>query len=140
MIEKMYLCLYFSCMKLKHYIKPIDVYISSHFDIIKHMLSMRIVHSRIGKWALTLTKYSLVYMTLEEMKGQVVSDFIVDHAMVETPQNYLELEPWRLYFNGSSHRNGTVIGILIIYPNKIPTKFKYKLDKVCSNNKAEYEA
>lgn len=45
LIEKMCLCLYFSCMKLKHYIKPIDVYVSSHFDIIKHMLSKPILHS-----------------------------------------------------------------------------------------------
>ena len=37
--EKLCLCLYFSCTKLKHYIKPFDVYVYSHFDIIKHMLS-----------------------------------------------------------------------------------------------------
>lgn len=45
LIEKMCMCLYFSCMKLKHYIKPIDVYVSSHIDIIKHMLSKPILHS-----------------------------------------------------------------------------------------------
>jgi len=37
--EKSCLGLYFSCTKLKHYIKPFDVYVYSHFDIIKHMLS-----------------------------------------------------------------------------------------------------
>src|ERR1044072_1611605 len=36
-IEKLCLCLYFSCSKLKYYIKPIDVYVYSHFDVIKHM-------------------------------------------------------------------------------------------------------
>lgn len=45
MIEKLCICLYFSCMKLKHYIKPVDVYVSSHFDVIKHMLSKPILHS-----------------------------------------------------------------------------------------------
>jgi hypothetical protein len=44
-IEKLCLCLYFSCMKLKQYIKLVDVYVSSHFDIIKHMLSKPILHS-----------------------------------------------------------------------------------------------
>ena len=58
-IEKLCLCLYFSCIKLKQYIKPIDVYVSSHFDIIKHMLSKPILHSRIGKRVLALTEYSL---------------------------------------------------------------------------------
>lgn len=37
LIENMCFCLYFSCMKLKHYINPINVYVSSHFDIIKHI-------------------------------------------------------------------------------------------------------
>lgn len=40
-------------MKLKHYIKLVDVYVSSHFDVIKHMLSKLILHSRIGKWVIT---------------------------------------------------------------------------------------
>jgi len=60
-IEKLCLCLYFSCTKLKQYIKPLDVYGYSHFDIIKQMLSKPILHSRIGKWALALTEYSLTY-------------------------------------------------------------------------------
>lgn len=55
LIEKLCLCLYFACMKLKQYIKPVDVYVSSHYDIIKHMLSKLILHSRIEKWALVLT-------------------------------------------------------------------------------------
>lgn len=74
------------------------------------------------------------------MKGKVVTDFIVDHAIVETPQNNVELEPWKLYFDGSIHKNGSSIGILIISPNKIPTKFKYRIDGSCSNNEAKYES
>ena len=68
-IEKLCLCLYFSCTKLKHYIKPVDVFVSSHCDVIKHMLSKPILHGRIGKWALALTKYSLTFMPLKAMKG-----------------------------------------------------------------------
>ena len=44
-IEKLCLCLYFSCTKLKYYIKPIDVYVYSHFDVIKHMHLKPIMHS-----------------------------------------------------------------------------------------------
>lgn len=49
LIEKLCLCLYFACMKLKQYIKLVDVYVSSHYNIVKHMLSKLILHSRIGK-------------------------------------------------------------------------------------------
>ncbi|WJX50210.1 hypothetical protein P8452_36545 [Trifolium repens] len=135
-IEKLCLCLYFSCMKLKHYIKPVDVFVYSHCDIIKHMLSKPILHSRIGKWALALTEYSLTYKPLKTVKGQIVADFIADHSALETPQNYVESQPWKLYFDGSKHKHGVGIGILIISP----TKFKYKINGFCSNNEAEYEA
>ena len=43
-------------------------------------------------------------MPLKAVKGQVVADFIVDHSIVEESLNYLELEPWKLYFDGSSHK------------------------------------
>jgi ribonuclease HI/probable phosphoglycerate mutase len=127
-------------MKLKHYIKPVDVFVYSHCDIIKHMLSKPILHSRIGKWALALTEYSLTYKPLKAVKGQIVADFIADHSALETPQNYVDSEPWKLYFDGSKHKHGVGIGILIISPSRIPTKFKYKINGFCSNNEAEYEA
>ena len=73
--EKLCLCLYFSCTKLKHYIKPFDVYVYSHFDIIKHMLSKPILHSRVGKWALALTEYSLTYQSLKSVKRPNCSRF-----------------------------------------------------------------
>ncbi|XP_045802475.1 uncharacterized protein LOC123896075 [Trifolium pratense] len=95
---------------------------------------------RIGRWALALSEYSLSYKPLKVIKGQIVADFIVDHSAIESPQNYVALEPWTLYFDGSKHQHGTGIGILIISPLKIPTKFKYKINGICSNNEAEYEA
>ncbi|KAK2402401.1 hypothetical protein QL285_051924 [Trifolium repens] len=92
-IEKLCLCLYFSCTKLKHYIKPVDVYVYSHFDIIKHMLLKPIFHSRIGKWALALTEYSLTYKPLRAVKGQIVADFLAEHSVSEAQIGSIEIEP-----------------------------------------------
>lgn len=103
------------------------------------MLSKPILHSRIGKWALALTDYSLTYMPLKEMKGQVVADFIADHTIVEISKNYMEMEPWELYFDDSSHKNGNGIGVLLISPDNLPIKFNYRIKGTCSNNEAEYE-
>lgn len=74
------------------------------------------------------------------MKRKVVVDFIVDHAVVEIPLNYLEREPWKLYFDGSSHKNGTGVWVLIISLNKVPTKFKVKIEGSCSNKEVKYGA
>ncbi|XP_050888416.1 uncharacterized protein LOC127093515 [Lathyrus oleraceus] len=113
-----------------YYIKPIDLYVSSYFDVIKYMLSKPIMHSRIGKWALALTEYSLAFMPLRAMKGQIVSDFIVDHAVVESPQLQVELKPWRLFFDGSTHKDGSGVGIMIISLDGIPTKLKYRIEDI----------
>ncbi|KAK2410415.1 hypothetical protein QL285_045778 [Trifolium repens] len=104
------------------------------------MLTKPILHSRIGKWALALTEYSLTYKPLKAVKGKIVAGFIVDHSLVEMPQEYVDIQPWILYFDGSKHKHGTGIGILIISPTKVPTKFKYKINGLCSNNEADYEA
>ncbi|XP_050878469.1 uncharacterized protein LOC127082272 [Lathyrus oleraceus] len=79
-------------------------------------------------------------MPLKAVKGQVVAGFIVDHSIDVAALNYVELGPWKLYFDGSSHKNGTGVGVVIISLNKIPTTFLYKVEGICSNNEAEYEA
>lgn len=54
---------------------------------------------------MALTEYSLTYMPLNDVKGQVVAYFIVKHSIVENSLKYLKLEPWKLYFDGSSHKD-----------------------------------
>jgi len=119
--EKLCLCLYFSCSKLKQYIKLVTDNVYSHCDVIKHMLSKPILHSRIGKWALALFEYSLTYQPLKAFKGWIVVDFIVDHSLVEATQSYVENQLWTLYFDGFSNKNGTRVGIFVISPLNIPT-------------------
>src|ERR1051325_11882082 len=60
--------------------------------------------------------------------------------MVGMPQNYVDLVPWKLYFDGSSHKNRAGIGGIIISPNGIPAEFKYAINDICTNNEAEYES
>jgi len=90
--KKLCLCLYFSCINLKQYIKPIDVYVYSYFDIIRHMLLKPILHNRVGKWALALKEYSFTYQRLKSMKDQIIADFIVDHSVVEKSLNFVDVD------------------------------------------------
>jgi len=57
------------------------------------MLSKPILHSRVEKWALALSKYSLTYHPLKVVKGQIVADVIADHSVVEAKQSYVKNQP-----------------------------------------------
>lgn len=132
------MCLYFSCTKLKHYIKLVYVY--SHFDVIKHILSKPILHSRIGKWALALIEYPLTYYPLKAIQEQIIANFIVDHSVVEAIEGYIGIRPWKLYFDGSRHKDGTGVKVFIILLEDMPTNFMFRIKGFCSNNETEYEA
>ncbi|KAL1353230.1 hypothetical protein AAHE18_06G223400 [Arachis hypogaea] len=142
-IEKLCLALYFSCLKLKYYLIPRNVYVISKFDVLKYMLSSPILHGRLGKWMLALTEFSLHFVPARAIKGQVLADFLVDHPCIDIDESLLSfigLVPWKLYFDGSCHKGGVGIGILIISPSGEPSKFLFELNYSCSNNEAEYEA
>ena len=142
-IEKLYLALYFSYLKLKYYLIPSEVYVISQTDVIKYTLSSPILHGRVGKWMLTLTEFSLHYVPTKSIEGQILANFLVDHLCVDIKENlvnFIELKPWKLFFDDSYHRKGVGVGILSESPNEEPTKFQFELDYQCSNNADEYEA
>ena len=113
-IEKLCLCLYFSCTKLRHYLLSAECTVVSKADVIKHMLSMPILNGRMGKWILALSEFDLRYESAKAVKGQVIADFITQHHKPSI--GYIELIPWTLFFDGSSCKQGGGIGIVIVSP------------------------
>jgi len=68
-IEKLCLCLYFSCIKLRHYLLSAECTIICKDDVVRYMLSMPIMSGRIGKWILALSKFDLRYESAKAVKG-----------------------------------------------------------------------
>ena len=114
-IETMCLCLYYSCTKLKYYMKSFNVQVLSHNNVIRFMLSKSILHSRIGKWILALTKFSLIFVPMKAIKGQIVVDFLADHSNIEILECFIGIKPCILYFDGSKDVGGSGIGV--VYSN-----------------------
>ncbi|MEI4861525.1 hypothetical protein Q8G41_28460, partial [Klebsiella pneumoniae] len=59
---------------------------------------------------------------------------------VNTIDAKADIKTWRLYFDGSKHKEGAGVGILIVSPEGVLSKFLFELKFPCSNNAAEYEA
>ena len=94
LIEKLCLASYFSCTKLKHYLIPCDVFIISQINVIKYMFSSPMLHNRVGKWMLALTEFWLHFILAKAIKGQVLTDFLVDHSRLEIKGvNLIETKP-----------------------------------------------
>jgi len=68
-IEKLCLCLYFSCIKLRHYLLSIECTVVCKDDVVKYMVSMPILSRRIGKWILSLLEFDLRYELAKAVKG-----------------------------------------------------------------------
>ena len=136
-IEKLCLCLYFSCIKLRHYLLSAECTIICKDDVVRYMLSMPIMSGRIGKWILALSEFDLRYESAKAVKGQVMADFVTQHyGTVET----LEIVPWTLFFDESTCDRGAGIGIVLISPQGRKYEFSLPIVATSTNNQAEYQA
>jgi hypothetical protein len=79
-IEKLCLRLYFSCIKLRHYLLSTECTVICKDDVVKYMLSMPILSGRISKWILALSEFDLRYESAKAVKGQVMTDFVTQHC------------------------------------------------------------
>jgi hypothetical protein len=78
-IEKLCLCLYFSCIKLRHYLLSAEYTVICKDDVVWYMLSLPIMSGRIGKWILALSEFDLRYESAKAVKGQIMADFVTQH-------------------------------------------------------------
>ncbi|XP_050217499.1 uncharacterized protein LOC126668337 [Mercurialis annua] len=142
-IEKMCLCLYFTCCKLRYYLLPVVVYVLFQTDIIKYILSKPYLRNQIEKWAIAMSKFTLVYVPQRAGLGQVLADFLSDHtgiAIKEETVSCVAITTWRMWFDGSKTSQGAGAGVHIISPLGASYQLSYKLHFECTNNQAEYEA
>ncbi|XP_012839468.1 PREDICTED: uncharacterized protein LOC105959853 [Erythranthe guttata] len=85
------------------------------------------------------------------VKGQVLADFLAEHPIPaewelsdDLPdEDVLVIEaspPWKMYFDGASHREGAGAGVVFVTSNGEVLPHSFTLTQNCSNNVAEYQA
>jgi ribonuclease HI len=125
----------------RHYILSSSCIVACQYDVIKHVLLKPILSGRMGKWANALVEYDLAYEPLRSMKGQVVANYIVDHAVdVDHSVNFFQLKPWGLYFDGSVCSKGQGVGCVVVSPSGVYIDLSIRLGFACTNNQVEYES
>jgi hypothetical protein len=58
-IEKLCLCLFFTCTKLRHILPSVEIIIICKSDVIKHMLSAPLLKGRLRKWMFALSDFDI---------------------------------------------------------------------------------
>jgi ribonuclease HI len=75
------------------------------------------------------------------MKGQVVADFIVDHAIdVDHSVNFVQLKLWGLYFDGSVCSKGQGARCVVVSPSGVYIDLSIRLEFAFTNDQVEYES
>jgi len=137
-IEKLCLCLFFTCTKLRHILLSAEIVVICKSDVIKHMLSAPLLKGRLGKWMFALSEFDIRYQPAKAVKGQALADLIAER--INTDIAALSVRAWAMYFDGSACEAGCGIGILLVSPRGATYSFSIRLPTSCSNNVAEYEA
>jgi hypothetical protein len=138
-VEKLCLSLYYACSKFRHYILSSSCIVACQYDVIKHMLLKPILSGRMGKWAYALVEYDLAYEPLRSMKGQVVANFILDHAVdVDHSVSLIQLKPWELYFDSSVCSKGLGAECVVVSSSGVYIDLSIRLEFACTNNQVEY--
>jgi hypothetical protein len=136
-IEKICLCLFFTCIKLRHILLSVEIIVICKSDVIKHMLTVPVLKGRLGKWMFALSEFDIWYQPTKAVKGQALADLIAER--IKTNIATLSVCVWATYFDGSACEDGCGIGILLVSPRGLTYSFSVRLPAPCTNNLAEYE-
>jgi hypothetical protein len=137
-IEKLCLCLFFTCTKLWHILLFAEIIVIYKLDVIKHMLSAPVLTGRLGKWMFALSEFDIRYQPAKTVIGQALVDLIAER--INTNVATLSVRAWAMYFDGSACEDGCGIGILLVLPRGLMYSFSIRLPAPGTNNLAEYEA
>ncbi|KAK1630622.1 hypothetical protein QYE76_004937 [Lolium multiflorum] len=113
-IEKLCLCLFFTCTKIQHILLSAEVIVICKSDVIKHMLSAPVLKGRLGKWMFALSEFDIRYHPAKEVKGQALADLIAER--INTDVAALSVRAWTMFFDGSVCEDGCGIGMLLVSP------------------------
>ena len=153
-LEKAILTVVLGTRKLPHYIQAHTVVVLTQLPL-KTILRSADYTRRVAKWGTILGVFDIKYMPCTSINGQVLADLVaeftkpqieelpsvgnMDEKLVGTISQY-HLPTWEVYVDGALNQKGSVIGLVLMSPEKVIIEKSLRLDFSTTNNEAEYEA
>ncbi|XP_027178202.1 uncharacterized protein LOC113777367 [Coffea eugenioides] len=143
--EKLVLALVHAARKLRPYFQTHSIAVLTNQPL-RQILTKPEFSGRMTKWAVELAEHDLSYRPRTAIKAQALADFLAEGAsltpaeLVPTPPDTPEGEPWVLFVDGASSKEGSGAGLLLTSPTGEELTYALRFDFPASNNEAEYEA
>ncbi|XP_021686720.2 uncharacterized protein LOC110669382 [Hevea brasiliensis] len=119
-------------------------------DPLKYLLEVSVLVGKLAKWLILLSEFDIVYETRKTIKGRVVAEFLfenpvneeeeVERAFLDESLKLLEVQPWKMYFDGAMNKREASIGVVLEEINREQLLMSKRLCFPATNNIAKYEA
>ena len=111
---------------------------------------IEISNGKTTKRVLLLSKFDIKYLTQKSVKGRAITDHLI-HCSPKKAEEIqgdfpdkdimeIDVESWKMYFDGATNQNGSGNGVLLISPKGTHILFSSRLNFPATNNAIEYEA
>ena len=97
-----------------------------------------------------LLEFDIKYVTQKSVKERAIADHLAHCSLEEAEEIQgdfpdedimgIEVESWKMYFDGATNQNGSGIGVFLISPKGAHIAFPGRLNFPITNNATEYEA
>ena len=125
-LEKTCVALVWATCKLRHYVLTYNVLLIARMDHLNYLMEKLVQDGKTIKWVLLLLEFDIKYVTQTSVKGRAIVDHLAHWSPEEAEEiqgNFsdediigIEVESWKMYFDGATNQNGSGIGVLLISP------------------------
>src|ERR1041385_6777904 len=138
--QKLLLAIIMTSRKVSHYFDEHPITIVSSAPL-ENILNNPGATGRVAEWNIELSPGDLQFKVPTSIKAQVLLDFLVEWAEVQTPGPPDLSNSWTMYFDGFERQQGVGAGVVLVCPKGMKLKYILQINfSNASNNEVEYEA
>ena len=125
------------------------VLLIARMDPLKYLMEKSVQDGKTAKWVLLLSEFDIKYVTQKSVKGRAIANHLA-HCSPEEAEEIqgdfpdedimgIEVESWKMYFDGATIQNGSRIEVLSISLKGAHIPFSSRLNFLATNNATKYE-